>query len=69
MESKFTDYGMEIGPMEVIFIGVFPTDRAVLQIKTPYKTIGIYCSATGRSLRAFESGKGEMTANESKDPA
>jgi hypothetical protein len=63
-EGAVTNYGFEWGPLEVTRTSLLPGER----VKTPYKAIDIYCSATGRSLRVFDcDGGGELKAP--SDPA
>lgn len=63
--SGITEYGFEWGPItvqrtsEVEFIKGRGKHRA-LRVSTPYHLLEIYVSPTGRTVRVFENGKGEL---------
>jgi hypothetical protein len=61
----YTEFGFNWGPAEVTRCATLPEDRRVVRVKTPHRTLDIYISATGRSVRVFEPGKGELTASTS----
>lgn len=59
IRSELTQYGFNFGVMEVS--RSFSRDGAVyISVKTPHRELQIYASPTGRSLRVFDYGKGEM---------
>lgn len=58
----YTEFGFRWGPADVTRCCTLPGDRRVIQIKTAYRTIDVYVSATGRSVRVFEHGNGELVA-------
>jgi hypothetical protein len=60
VNGKITDYGFEWGPVSVTRVCSLPDGRLLISVQTDHKHIDIYSSATGRSLRVFEHGKGEM---------
>lgn len=58
----YTDHGFHWGPMEVQLLSSIQ-GRVILGIKTATgQQIEIYVSRTGRSLRVFKHGEGEMKA-------
>jgi hypothetical protein len=60
--SHLTDYGFVWGPMEVTRLAEFD-GRVVVQIATTTgQMVEVHVSPTGRSLRVFKPGKGEMKA-------
>jgi hypothetical protein len=55
-----TDYGFDFGPMTVTRLMEF-NGQVCIRIETVAgQEIEVYSSPTGRSLRAFRKGKGEM---------
>lgn len=57
--NEITAFGFNFGAAEVT--RSFSRDGAVwFSVKTPYRELQIYASPTGRSLRVFDYGKGEM---------
>jgi hypothetical protein len=56
-----TPFGFVWGPAEITRCALLPKDSRVLQIKTPYRSLDVYVSATGRSVRVFSDGE-EWTA-------
>lgn len=60
MKIELTQYGFRMGPLEVNRTMVLPEERPVVTVKTPYRELDIYASKTGRSLRVFEKGGGEL---------
>jgi len=61
VKRRLSEFGFMFGPIEVTRTMVLPGDRYVITVKTEKGgSIDIYASATGRSLRAFRNGRGEM---------
>jgi hypothetical protein len=56
MADGYTEFGFNWGPAEVTRCCELPDGRRVVQVKTPHKTLDIYISATGRSVRVFSEG-------------
>lgn len=52
-----TPYGFAWGPIEVTRCCMLPVDRRIVQVKSAYRTLDVYVSATGRSIRVFSAGK------------
>jgi len=61
-------YGFDWGPAAVTRWCALDGGRRVVQIKTPFRTLHVYVSATGRSVRVFEAGA-ELTPQNDKGPA
>lgn len=56
-----TQHGFRFGAMTVEATSVLPQGHTVVTIRTDAgQEIDVYCSPTGRRLRAFRKGKGEM---------
>lgn len=55
--NKLTDYGFTWGPMEVTRVCVLGRKGYILQIKTDNKSLAVYVSEKGRSVRVFLDGK------------
>lgn len=55
-----TEFGSNWGPASVTRCAVLPENRRVIQIKTDHVELDIYVSATGRSVRVFKRGTGEL---------
>lgn len=54
-------YGFRWGPMTIIRASEIPGRGYCLSVATDAgQRIDVYCSPTGRSLRVFRRGKGEM---------
>lgn len=60
-DDGYTPYGFRWGPADISRCCELPGERRVIQVKTPHRTLDIYVSATGRSVRVFSDGK-EWTA-------
>jgi hypothetical protein len=57
-----TDFGFRFGPALVERAMSLPEGRVVVTVKTDAgREIDIYVSRTGKSLRVFEKGRGELT--------
>lgn len=50
----YTEYGFDWGPVSVERTCTLPGDRRVVTVRTEHRTLTIYVSRTGRSLRVFE---------------
>lgn len=57
MADGYTEFGFTWGPAEVTRCCELPGDRRVIQVRTDHKTLDIYVSATGRSVRVFSNGR------------
>jgi hypothetical protein len=58
--GSFTPFGFSWGPMEVNRCTTFERNDGrtrVVQVITPFRTVDIYVSETGRSVRVFEQNK------------
>jgi hypothetical protein len=60
VSDGYTEFGFRWGPADVTRCCTLPGGRRVIQIKTAYRDFDVYVSATGRSVRVFERGKGEL---------
>lgn len=47
-------YGFRWGPVDVVRMAEFPNGSYVLQVETDFKTLEIYISKTGRSVRVYD---------------
>jgi hypothetical protein len=60
-KPRVTQYGFNFGPMDVEAIAAMDDGRVCISIKTTAgQHIEVYSSPTGRSLRVFKRGSGEM---------
>lgn len=59
LRCEITAFGFNFGAMEVTRVGEI-RGAAYIHVKTPYRELQIYAFPTGRSLRVFDYGKGEM---------
>jgi hypothetical protein len=61
MSDGSTQYGFVWGPMEVLRAAIFregdKDETRAIQIKTEHRTLDVYVSRTGRSVRVFEKGR------------
>lgn len=55
-----TQYGFIDGPVEVIRLATLPDGTICIQLKTKFARLNVYSSPTGRSLRVFRNGVGEL---------
>lgn len=55
-----TPFGFKWGPALVERCCTLPGDRRVITIRTDHRQLDVYVSATGRSVRVFERGHGEL---------
>jgi hypothetical protein len=63
-DIELTQYGFEWGPMTVTRYAQMPNGSRVVGIEVDGKRVlEVYVSATGRSVRVFRKGHGEMKAN------
>lgn len=53
-------YGFTWGPAKVERACELPGERRVITVTTDHRTLDIYVSRTGRSVRVFEHGRGEL---------
>lgn len=56
-----TQYGFRWGPCEIVRYAIMPDERRVIGVEVNgQRRLDIYISRTGRSVRVFEAGKGEL---------
>jgi hypothetical protein len=61
VSDALTDFGFTYGPAEVTRVSTLNRGKQgtwrVLNVKTPHRSLDIYVSPTGRSVRVFDMGK------------
>lgn len=65
--ARLTEFGFDFGSMTVERTCELDDERVVVTVKTPFRELSIYASRTGRSLRVFERGGGELHTPASQD--
>ena len=67
-DAALTRYGFTWGALKVERACDLPDDRVLLVVSTAHRSFDIYASKTGRSLRVFEPGVGELKVVPDQQP-